>query len=40
MAEGLGRSIQAAIEGNRLKGLPLHGILLPSRTVNLWMIRS
>jgi exonuclease III len=29
MAEGLGRSIQAAIEGNRLKGLPLHGISPP-----------
>jgi hypothetical protein len=29
MAEGLGRSIQAAIAENRLKGLPLHGIHPP-----------
>jgi len=29
MAEGLGRSIQAAITGNHLKGLPLHGIHPP-----------
>jgi ribonuclease HI len=29
MAEGLGRSIQAAIVGNRIKGLPLHGIHPP-----------
>jgi hypothetical protein len=40
MAEGLSRSIHAAIENNRLAGLPLHDISPLSRIASLWMILS